>query len=211
MRAIIAALIAGALLTACGDGASSQNLESLIDNAAQGDPDAMSDLERLAQETATTLENAKDAEIVFQTALFSGDPEAVEALSDAGNVFAQTHLAALISGQNVISETDLAKGRSLLEAAATDNHAPAIFLMSEDYRASNRLYPLDEVKAFELGIQAAELGHAEAMYETGIRYQYGLLTAPKNTAKSRLWLERAKAAGITRAQIQLDELTQAQD
>ena len=209
MRAIIAALIAGAtVLSACGDDTSSQSLETLIDEAAHGDAQAMSELEKQAAETAATVNQSKDAETVFQTALFSGDPEAVLALSDAGNVFAQTHLAANISVQNEISETDLARGQALLEAAVAADHAPAVFRMSEDYRASNRLYPLDEAKAFELGIRAAELGHPEAMYETGIRYQYGLLTAPKDAGQARLWLERANAAGFARAQTQLNELAQ---
>ena len=79
--------------------------------------------------------------------------------------------------------------------------------MSEDYRASSKLYPLDEAKAFELGVKAAELGHVEAMYETGVRYQYGLLTAAKDEGKAREWLEKAKLAGHARAQAQLDELS----
>lgn len=213
-------ILAGALVffvaAACGSAndLSDTDLDTLVSKAAGGDSRAMAELEKRAQKTASELDKAleiDDPETAFQKALHSGQARAVEALSDAGNVYAQTHLAAAISLQSDITVADKSRGRALLERAVDAEHAPAIFRMSEDYRASSKLYPLDETKAFELGHKAAELGYVEAMYETGVRYQYGLLTAAKDESKAREWLEKAKLGGHARAQTQLDELDQEQN
>jgi len=211
-RIVIAAVLGLFVMSACGSGEnlSAADLDTLVERAAGGDTQAMAELEKRAQRTASELDKAlesDDPETAFQKALHSGQAGAVEALSDVGNAYALTHLAAAISLQSDITDTDKSRGRLLLEQAADAGHAPAVFHMSEDYRASSKLYPLDEAKAFELGVKAAELGHVEAMYETGVRYQYGLLTAAKDEGKAREWLENAKLAGHDRAQKQLDELS----
>ena len=207
----LGAVLFGVLIAACG-GEQTQNtqpLDDLVKEAAGGDRAAMTELERRANETAAELESSSvgaDAETAFQTALYSGKPDAVEQLSDAGNVWAQTHLAATISLQTDIGDEDADRARILLEAAADAGHGPALFRISEDYRSSGKLYPLDEDKAFEIGLEAAKAGHGEAMFLTGVRYQYGQLNAPQDKELARSWLEKAKAAGYAGAQSQLDEL-----
>lgn len=205
------AVLLGLLIVACGgeETQTTQPLDDLVTEAAGGDRAAMTELERRAHETAAELVNSDigpDAETVFQTALYSGKSGAVEQLSDAGNVWAQTHIAATISLQAEISEADGDRARTLLEAAAGSGHGPALFRISEDYRSSGKLYPLNEDKAFEKGLEAAEAGHSEAMFLTGVRYQYGQLNAPQDKELARSWLEKAKAAGYVGAQSQLDEL-----
>lgn len=203
-------------LAACGGGEdiAGAPLGELTRDAAIGDSDAMAELERRAEIAARSQGEAAangDPEAAFQTALFSGEAEQVDALATDGNPYAQTHLAIMLSSLPNLSETEATKARQLLEAAAAAQHSPAIFRMSEDHLAANKLYPLDEAKAFALAVQAAELGLAEAMYMTGVRYQYGLLTAPQDDSLAINWLEKAQAAGHPDAQRQLDELSNTSD
>jgi|GEM_PF-5905191 len=214
-RSSIWIAVCAMLVTACGgDPQEEQSLEVLVEQAARGDASIMAELERRANETAAEIASdafVVDAETAFQQALYSGEAGAVEALSDTGNAFAQTHLAAAISLQPDINESDMERARGLLEAAASSGHGPALFRIGEDYRASGKIYPLDEPMAFAKGLDAAQVGHVEAMYQTGIRFQYGLLSAPKDPAQAREWLERAKAAGHADAQRQLNELDQSSE
>lgn len=207
---IVLATLSGMGVAACGGGSQDAQppLESLVEDAAAGDAAAMTELEERARETAAELERTSsgDPELAFQTALYSGDADAVTKLSDAGNVWAQTHIATTISLKADMSEEEAAKARSLLEAAAEKGHGPALFRISEDYRSSGKLYPLDEQIAFQKGLEAAEAGHAESMFLTGVRYQYGQLNALVDETLARDWLEKAKAAGHPGAQRQLDEL-----
>jgi len=216
MRAGLSAGLCAIGLVACGAGEdiTSAPLDELTRDAAIGDADAMAELERRAKIEARSQGEAAangDPEAAFQTALFSGDAALVDALAADGNPYAQTHLAIMLSSVPSLSETEATKARQLLEAAAAAQHSPAIFRMSEDHLAADKLYPLDEAKAFALAVQAAELGSAEAMYMTGVRYQYGLLTAPQDDFLATNWLEKAQSAGHPDAQRQLDELSKTSD
>ncbi|MEP1143265.1 MAG: hypothetical protein ABJH52_06065 [Henriciella sp.] len=215
-RNILIAFVSAALLVACSasDNLDSVSTEDLVTDAAAGDAAAMVELERRAEKQFAKLQsdsNQNDPETTFQQVLFSGDGAAMDALIEAGNPYAQTHTAIILSSASDLSETDAAKARLLLEAAADANHAAAVFRMSEDYLGSGKLYPYDEGKAFSLSVQAAELGLREAMYQTGIRYQYGHLTAPVDTVLATAWLEKANVAGHPDAQRQLDELADTAD
>lgn len=199
-------------LAACGgsDSLRAAPLDELVREAAAGDTVAMAELERRAEAELRSQNEAtptQDPEAVFQSALFSGDVDAVDTLAANGNAFAQTHVAIMLSSSPSLSDADAARARQLLESAADAQHSPAIFRMSEDHLANGKLFPLDEAKAFNLAVEAAELGLGEAMYQTGIRYQYGLLTAPQDDGLATDWLEKAKAAGDRDAQRQLDELS----
>lgn len=199
-------------LAACGGGDNlrAAPLDELVSEAAAGDTAAMAELERRAEAELGSQSKATPAqnpEAVFQSALFSGDTDAIDTLAADGNAYAQTHVAIMLSSSPSLSDVDAATARQLLESAADAQHSLAIFRMSEDHLASGKLYPLDEAKAFSLAVEAAELGLAEAMYQTGIRYQYGLLTASQDDGLATDWLEKAKAAGYRDAQRQLDELS----
>lgn len=203
-------------LAACGGSGDlrAAPLDELMSDAIAGNPDAMAELERRAEiEAREQIEAGADGdpEAVFQKALFSGQADAVDALAASGNVYAQTHVAIMLSAAPNLSEADAMKARGMLEAAAAEQHGSAIFRMSEDHLAAGMLYPLDEAKAFALAVQAAELGLAEAMYMTGVRYQYGLLTAPQDDLLAMNWLEKAKSAGHPDAQRQLGELSNTSD
>ena len=203
-------------LAACGGSGELHTapLDELMSDAIAGDPDAMAELERRADietQSQTEAGASEDPEALFQTALFSGQADAVDELVASGNPYAQTHVAIMLSAAPNLSEADAMKARGMLEAAAVEQHAPAIFRMSEDHLSVGMLYPLDEAKAFALAVQAADLGLAEAMYMTGVRYQYGLLTAPQDDLLAKNWLEKAKSAGHPDAQRQLDELSNTSD
>ncbi|MEZ5938653.1 MAG: hypothetical protein R3C52_10605 [Hyphomonadaceae bacterium] len=185
-----------------------QELAAVQEAAINGDQDAMEELERRVRSTLAEMEDAAEAgdpKAEFDRAFGSGDMARVETLADAGNSYAQTHMAGSIAGQSP-SDEDKSRARAYLEAAAAQDNPTAIFLMSEDYLSSSNLYPADEAKALELGERAASLGHAEAMFKTGVRYQYGLATAAQDKTKAREWFNQALAAGYRDAQRQLDEL-----
>ena len=212
-KVLNSALAAGVLvLTACGAGADDLKhapVEELTEQAARGDAEEMQELERRATLAATAevgQADAGDAEAEWQSAMMSGDHEKLDALVEAGNVYAQTHAASIIGANPAATEEEKASARTLLEAAAEAGHGPALYRMSEDHLGPSELYPTDEAKALALGIRAAEAGDHEGMYKTGIRYQYGLATAPQDNALATEWLEKAKAAGNRDAQRQLDEL-----
>lgn len=197
-------------LAACGaeNVWADQDLAAVQEAAVNGDEAAMKELERRVQSTLTQIEDSADAgdpKAEFDLAFGSGDIAKVEALADAGNAHAQTQMAAMIAGQSP-SDADKDRARAYLEAAAEQDHPTALFLMSEDYLSSSDLYPTDEAKALELGERAAALGHPEAMFKTGTRYQYGLATAVQDREAARKWYGMALEAGYRDAQRQLDEL-----
>ena len=121
MRSTVVAGVLGLfIMSACGGGEdlSGADLDTLVERAAGGDAQAMAELEKRTQRTASELDKAlesDDPETAFQKALHSGQAGAVEALSDVGNAYALTHLAAAISLQNDITDTDKSRGRLLLE------------------------------------------------------------------------------------------------
>lgn len=191
------------------DDLTGRSVQELTTQAASGDAAAMQELERRAQTVIAEPEEATtigDPEAEWQAALYSGDQTKIDAMVEAGNVYALTYSASLVGGNPGASEKEKDRARDLLEAAADQGHGQAIYRISEDYLGPSELYPTDEAKAFALGIKAAKAGDHQAMYKTGIRYQYGLATAPQDDARAIEWLNKAKAAGNRDAQRQLDEL-----
>lgn len=212
-KIVIAAIAAGILtLGACGAGTTDLNETSSQDLAAQaagGDAAAMQELERRAQiavQVESSAPTTNDPEVEWQTALYSGDQSRVDTMVEAENPYALTYAASLIGADPGSTDEQKATARNWLETAADKGHGQALFRMSEDHLGPSELYPMDESKALALGIRAAEAGDHEAMFKTGIRYQYGLATAPQDDTKAIEWLNKAKAAGNRSAQRQLDEI-----
>lgn len=75
------------------------------------------------------------------------------------------------------------------------------------YRIANVLetYRFDEQEIFRLYKNAAEKGYAQAQYELGIRYRYGIGTK-KSWFKARSWLKKAAKKNIHQAQKNYDEM-----
>lgn len=197
-------------LSACGQSSDLGDvpLADVTDAAAKGDENAMKELEKRAAETQAALQSAEtgDPETEFNTVFYAGDTDGVARLAKAGNVFAITYEANMVQMLGTATEEEKAKARRDLEAAGADGHAHALYLISEDYLDTKGLYPVDEAKAFKIGEQAAEAGYMDAMFRTGVRYQYGHVGAPQDDQKAAEWLTKAKAAGHRQAQQQLDEL-----
>ncbi len=214
MSKMITAAIMTVILALAACGASTDELndsssEDLTVRAAAGDAEAMQEFERRLETTVQAQSAAPptgDAETEWQTALYSGDQSRTDVLVEAGNPYALTYAASLIGANPGATDEEKRSARNWLEAAADQGHGQALFRMSQDYLGPSELYPMDEAKALALGIQAAEAGVHEAMYNIGVRYQYGLATAPQDDAKAIEWLNKAKAAGNRAAQRQLDEL-----
>lgn len=200
-------------LNACGastDELSDLSAEAVTAQAAGGDAAAMQELERrtaLAAQAQSAASVAGDPKAEWQTALYSGDQSQIDAMVEAGNPYALTYAASLIGANPGATEAEKVQARNWIEAAAAQGHGQALYRMSEDHLGPSELYPMDEAKALALGIQAAEAGDHEAMYKTGVRYQYGLATAPQDNAIAIDWFNKAKAAGNRAAQRQLDELS----
>lgn len=215
IRMLFTAPLALALI-ACG-GASDftdKPLTEVTEAAANGDKAAMQELESraktaLEQAEATTPEG--DPQTAFNNAFYSGDTDKVAELATAGNIYASVHQANLVQLSSSASDDEKSAARAALEAAAESGHAHAIYLISEDYLDERGLYPIDYQKAFELGEDAAEAGYRDAMFRTGVRYQYGQVGAPQDDAKALEWLTKAKDAGHYQAQMQLDELASKAD
>lgn len=213
-KTVTVAIAVGILsLTACGastDDLSDLSAQDVTAKAAGGDVEAMQELERRAELAAQAQSAAPvtdDPEAEWQTALYSGDQSQIDAMVEAGNPYALTYAASLIGANPAATDAEKAQARTWIEAAADQGHGQALYRMSEDHLGPSELYPTDEANALALGIQAAEAGDHEAMYKTGVRYQYGLATAPQDNAKAIDWLNKAKAAGNREAQRQLDELS----
>ena len=209
-RTLITGPLALALI-ACGDASkyADKPLTEVTEAAANGDEAAMQELEKRAAVALKEAEAAApegDPETAFQNAYYSGDMEKVAELAAAGNVFASVHQANMVQMMGDSTEEEKADARNALETAASDGHAHAIYLISEDYLDEKGLYPVDYNKAFTMGEDAAEAGYMDAMFRTGVRYQYGHVGAPQDDAKALEWLTKAKEAGHYQAQMQLDEL-----
>ena len=103
-----------------------------------------------------------------------------------------------------------------LSAASAEGHTAAknelekIFSEATgkpQYRIANALetYRFNEQEIFRLYKNAAEKGHAQAQYELGIRYRYGIGTK-KSWFKARSWLKKAADKNIRQAQKNYDEM-----
>ena len=66
-------------------------------------------------------------------------------------------------------------------------------------------YRFNEQEIFRLYKNAAEKGHAQAQYELGLRYRYGIGTK-KSWFKARSWLKKAADKNIRQAQKNYDEM-----
>ena len=210
IRTMIAAPLA-LVLAACGNASeyADKPLTDVTEAAAAGSEAAMRELEKRAKDALTAAQAASpegDPETAFQNAFYSGDLDKVAKLAEDGNVFASVYQANMIQMRSDVTDDERNAARAALEQAASDGHAHAIYLISEDYLDEKGLYPIDYDKAFEMGEDAAEAGYMEAMFRTGVRYQYGHVGAPQDDAKALEWLTKAKEAGHRQAQMQLDEL-----
>lgn len=123
--------------------------------------------------------------------------------AEGGSAIAMIEVArALMNGAG--TQLDLGLAKTWLERAASLNSADAMF---ELYRLID-IGAKPNVREAERWLkQAAENGHAGAMYRLALRYQQ--TSTDKDRAMARDWLERAARAGHSQAAKTLSKLTSA--
>ena len=221
MKNIIIAITLGLSLTACGGSSDKKEkveIPDIIKKAAEGDKDAMRELERRMVKKAKADKKEMDVAAdggapvsVFQKALLSGDgsEERINTLAKAGNSNAQLWMALNKRYDSDLDDADKRLYRTYLQTIAghgqNDKYvsltnptwplsAEAAFQISEDKLSTKWLFEADTEGAIKYLKQAAAEGQHKAMLKLSSRYEYGL-GMDKDPAQAKSWLEKSAAAG----------------
>ena len=137
-------------------------------------------------------------------AYHSGDlPRSMQLLeraSAAGYAPAQTLLAWILDGAE-----ENERAVALYRKAAAQGDAEGQFGLATMYLKGEGV-PTDQAEAVKLLERAAEQGHSQSAALLGNAYLNGELGLEQDTARARLWLERAAAAGDPSARQKLERL-----
>lgn len=102
-----------------------------------------------------------------------------------------------LHGQDPVVQRDFKQAEALLKTAAATGMPDALYDLAVLYERGSLGEP-DFPSAFRNYLSAAVRGDAQAVYEVGQCYHYGIGVAP-DEAVADIWLRRAEELGITKS------------
>lgn len=218
-NSVLCAVVFSFSLTACDSEAADPTLKEQVEQAANGDKEAMRDLEKMVAEKAKAEKKALDdlGDLQKQDKQFYwdlaagkiGDDALRKLAGDDENIHAQVYTARIAGKRDGLADADRKLFIRWLEHISTVDKAhtyhalnggkyplagEAAFVISEDYLNARWLYPSDMTEAVKWLNKAADLGQPEAMFKLATRYQYGL-DMVKDMKAAQTWMQKSADAG----------------
>ena len=133
-------------------------------------------------------------------ALYSSNSQDLVDVAGSGNA-----QACFLLGQRLMSENDTS-GKGWMEKAVDASYTEAVYFVGKCKFHGSGGFDIDAPAGLTLLEKAAADGHAQAAFDIGVAYRYGI-DVEKNSALALEWYEKAQDAGFTAA---ADEIRQLQ-
>ncbi|MFK5955757.1 MAG: hypothetical protein QM477_04840 [Planctomycetota bacterium] len=190
-------------LTACGEKEEMPTTQELVHAASLGDEDAMADLENLVREKAGKAKETVNESDAAMTALYSPNSQDLVDVAESGNA-----QASFLLGQRLMSEKD-DSGKEWMQKAVDANYTEAVYFVGKCKFHGSRGFAIDVPAGLALLAKAAADGHAQAPFDIGVAYRYGI-DVEQNSALALEWYEKAQAAGFSAAADEIRQLKAAE-
>lgn len=168
------------------------------------------DTQKALEMTKRAVERGSQAAIYNLSGIYSSMGKSKEAnlmlrkAAELNIVFAQADLAAELA-EIAKTEVDKQEAKQWLERALAQNDPYAYTVAGMLYAEKNNVFPINEKKAYEFYMKAAELGEEQAQTLLALWYWEGRYV-PKDEIKAVEWFERAANNGEIKAAKKLVEI-----